>query len=51
MIKNYSKPSFEETNSTHIKPDKETISFLLAYSKSIKIQKSKTIENIRFDQN
>ncbi|NJB82658.1 hypothetical protein [Wenyingzhuangia aestuarii] len=52
MIKNYTNSSFEEkkmTNSNN--PNTETISFLLAYSKSVSLQKSKLVKTIRFDKN
>ncbi|NIJ45628.1 hypothetical protein FHR24_002096 [Wenyingzhuangia heitensis] len=51
MIKNYSTSSSEEKQMEKNKPNTETISFLLAYSKSFHIQKGKMIKELRFDKN
>lgn len=51
MIKNYTNSSFNEKKNEELTPQKETISFLLNYSKSFSIQKSKMVNHIRFDKN
>jgi len=52
MVKNYATSSDEEiTKKNDLKPNKETVSFLLSYSKSFSIQQSKTIKNVRLDKN
>lgn len=52
MIKNYLNFSLEEKTNLDLKPKKQTISFLLNYSKSFDIEKNCTmIKNIRLDKN
>lgn len=52
MIKNYSKFSFgRKMNSIKLTPKKETVSFILNFSKSISIVKSVVVNEIRFDKN
>lgn len=54
MIKNYSESSLDNTeqmNTLNLKPRKETISFLLNFSKSLSIVKGNVIKEIRFDKN
>lgn len=51
MIKNYLNSSFEEKKMPQETPNKETVSFLLSYSKSFSISKSSLVKEIRFDKN
>ena len=52
MIKNYSESSLDEKmNAINLQPRKETISFLLSFSKSLSIVKGTVLKEIRFDKN
>ncbi|MGY5351296.1 hypothetical protein ACXGQW_01775 [Wenyingzhuangia sp. IMCC45533] len=52
MTKNYLESSFNKKQNLEVNPKKQTISFLLSYSQSFKIeQQSKHIKNIRLDKN
>lgn len=52
MIKNYSDSSLDKTmNTSSLKPRKETVSFLLSFSKSLSILKGSMLKEIRFDKN
>lgn len=52
MIKNYTESSLDNPMSTlNLKPRKETVSFLLNFSKSFNIVKGNVIREIRFDKN
>ena len=52
MIKNYSDSSLEKKmNTSPLKPRKETVSFLLSFSKSLSIVKGNMLKEIRFDKN
>lgn len=52
MIKNYSDSSFDKKmHPFKLQPKKETVSFILSFSKSISIRKGTFMNEIRFDKN
>lgn len=51
MTKNYIKSLLNTSSQSNDKPSEKTISFLLSYSKSFKILKSKLMKEIRFEEN
>lgn len=52
MTKNYSDASFnKKMNTLNLQPKKETVSFLLSFSKSLSIVKGNMLKEIRFDKN
>ncbi|MGY6647611.1 hypothetical protein [Wenyingzhuangia sp. IMCC45574] len=51
MTKNYTDSFTNSTNIQKNKPNPETVSFLINYSKSFDIKKGKSIKEIRLEKN
>lgn len=51
MIKNYSDSLVNQKNTQKDKPDLETVSFILNYSKSFDIKEGKSLKKFRLEKN